>query len=71
MLLNRRLGDFEIIRPLGRGGMGEVYEAQQLNPSRRVALKILAPWLSSSAEALASVQRRHKTAKSCRHGTIC
>jgi serine/threonine protein kinase len=47
-----RLGDFEIIRLLGKGGMGEVYEAQQLNPPRRVALKVLAPWLADDEDCL-------------------
>src|ERR1019366_6774568 len=41
--LGQRLGDFEVIRQLGKGGMGEVYEAQQFAPPRRVALKVLAP----------------------------
>jgi serine/threonine protein kinase len=49
---HQRLGDFEIIRPLGKGGMGEVYEAQQGNPPRRVALKVLASWLAEDDEAL-------------------
>jgi serine/threonine protein kinase len=48
----QRLGDFEIIRLLGRGGMGEVYEAQQFQPERRVALKVLAPWLAENETAL-------------------
>ena len=39
--LNQTIGDFQIIRQLGRGGMGIVYEAQQLTIHRRVALKIL------------------------------
>jgi len=47
-----RLGDFEIIRLLGKGGMGEVYEAHQFNPERQVALKVLAPWLADDEEAL-------------------
>ena len=47
-----RLGDFEIIHLLGKGGMGEVYEARQFNPERRMALKVLAPWLADDDDAL-------------------
>ncbi len=46
------LGDFHIIRLLGKGGMGEVYEAEQSQPKRRVALKVLAPWLAANDQAL-------------------
>jgi serine/threonine protein kinase len=53
----QRIGDFEIVRLLGKGGMGEVYEAQQLNPPRRVALKVLAPWLAQDEEALRRFER--------------
>ena len=35
------LGDFRLLRPIGQGGMGIVYEAQQISLSRRVALKVL------------------------------
>jgi serine/threonine protein kinase len=46
------LGDYELIRPLGRGGMGSVYEAQQRSTGRRVALKAVHPWIEGSVDAL-------------------
>ncbi len=45
----QRLADFTIIRVIGEGGMGRVYEAQQDAPARRVALKVIRPGLVSGA----------------------
>src|SRR5262245_51056954 len=53
----QHLGDFEIVRLLGKGGMGEVYEAQQFHPPRRVALKVLAPWRVFDPQALERFRR--------------
>ena len=44
---HQRVGEFEIVRLLGAGGMGEVYEAEQDNPRRTVALKVVKPGLAA------------------------
>ena len=45
------LGDFKIIRKIGRGGMGTVYEAEQISLNRKVALKILPPRFKFSSSS--------------------
>jgi serine/threonine protein kinase len=56
----RRLGDFEIVREIGRGGMGIVYEARQVSLNRKVALKVLG---GVPALAPKAVQRFHREAE--------
>ncbi len=46
-----RLGRYEIVRLIGRGGMGEVYEARQESPRRRVAIKVVGSWGYSARAA--------------------
>ncbi len=46
--LPRRIGHYEIVRVVGEGGMGVVYEARQENPARTVALKVIRPGLASA-----------------------
>ncbi len=62
------LGDFRIVREVGRGGMGVVYEAEQVSLGRRVALKVL-PFAATMDPR--HLQRFHKEAKAaaCLHHT--
>ena len=50
---NQRIGSYRILRQLGEGGMGSVFEAEHISLARRVAIKILHPSYASDPEALA------------------
>ncbi|HEV2946038.1 MAG TPA: serine/threonine-protein kinase, partial [Gemmataceae bacterium] len=66
----RRLGDFEIVRELGRGGMGIVYEARQVSLNRQVALKVLSGVLGLTAKAVQRFQREAEAAAKLHHTNI-
>ncbi|SIO62533.1 Tetratricopeptide repeat-containing protein [Singulisphaera sp. GP187] len=65
-----RLGDFRIIREVGRGGMGVVYEAEQESLSRRVALKVLGSPSLLDPKRLARFHREAKAAARLHHTNI-
>ncbi len=66
-----RLGPYEILAPLGAGGMGEVYRARDSRLDRDVAVKVLAQHLSASPEIRARFEREAKTVSSLNHPHIC
>jgi serine/threonine protein kinase/Tol biopolymer transport system component len=66
-----RLGPYEILAPLGAGGMGEVYKARDTRLERTVAVKVLPQHLSSSMEVRQRFEREAKTISALSHPHIC
>ncbi len=66
-----KLGPYEILAPLGAGGMGEVYRARDTRLDRTVAVKILPAHLSDNPEARQRFEREARTISSLNHPHIC
>jgi Tol biopolymer transport system component len=66
-----KLGPYEIVSPLGAGGMGEVYRARDTRLDRTVAVKILPSHLSENPEARQRFEREARTISSVNHPNIC
>ena len=64
------LGDFRIIREVGRGGMGVVYEAEQVSLGRRVALKVLAGPMLADPKHRKRFEREARSAARLHHTNI-
>src|SRR5580658_4218453 len=65
-----RLGSYEILAPLGAGGMGEVYRGKDTRLDREVAIKILPDALAHDPERLARFEREAKVLASLNHPNI-
>ena len=66
-----RLGPYEIVAPLGAGGMGEVYRARDSRLERTVAVKVLSPQLAANRELRARFEREARAASALNHPHIC
>src|SRR5215211_8864356 len=66
-----RLGPYEIIGPLGAGGMGEVYKARDERLARDVAIKLLVAHSSDSTGARERFKREAQAVATLQHPNIC
>jgi Tol biopolymer transport system component len=70
LAVGTRLGSYEIVAPIGAGGMGEVYRARDTKLNRDVAIKVLPDLFASDAERLARFTREAQTLASLNHPSI-
>ncbi|HKR66478.1 MAG TPA: protein kinase [Thermoanaerobaculia bacterium] len=66
-----RLGRYEVLAPLGAGGMGEVYRARDVELDRTVAVKVLPPHVASQSELRARFEREARAISALNHPHIC
>ncbi|HXE31428.1 MAG TPA: protein kinase [Terriglobales bacterium] len=65
------LGPYDIVSPLGAGGMGEVYRARDTRLDRTVAIKVLSPGLAATGEAQTRFEREARAVAALQHPHIC
>ena len=66
-----KLGPYEVLAPIGAGGMGEVYRAKDTRLERTVAVKVLSARLSASPESRQRFEREARTISQLSHPHIC
>ena len=69
-LIGSRLGDYQVMRKLGRGGMADVYAARQLSLGRDVALKVLRSEFSRDKDYVERFRREARAAAKLNHPNI-
>ena len=70
LFVGTRLGPYEVVAPLGAGGMGEVYRARDSKLNRDVAIKVLLPAVANDPDRLARFSREAHVLASLNHPNI-
>src|ERR1700751_5083493 len=71
LVAGTKLGPYEILAPLGAGGMGEVYRARDTRLERTVAIKTLLPGSASDPDLLQRFEREARLISALSHPHIC
>ena len=71
LVAGTRLGPYEIVAPIGAGGMGDVYRARDTRLDRTVAIKVLNSALVASPDLKARFEREARAISQLNHPNIC